>query len=54
VEMPKMDAKKLVEAMKHDKKIVGGRVRFVLPRAIGDVFVTNEVDLSLVEEVLGG
>jgi 3-dehydroquinate synthase len=54
VEIPKMDAKKLIESMKHDKKIVGGRVRFVLPRTIGDVFITDEVDLSLVKEVLGG
>lgn len=54
VEMPKMDAEKLLEAMQHDKKIVGGKVRFVLPRAIGDVFVTDEVDPSLVEEVLRG
>jgi len=54
VDMPKLDAEKLVEAMKHDKKIIGGRVKFVVPRAIGDVFVTDEVDLSLVGEVLGG
>ena len=54
VGMLRLDTKKLIAAMRHDKKIVGGKVRFVLPRAIGDVFVTNEVDLSLVKEVLGG
>lgn len=54
VEMPKMNTEKLMEAMQHDKKIVGGRVRFVLPRAIGDVFVTDEVDPPLVAEVLKG
>jgi len=54
IDMPQLDTKKLIAAMQHDKKIVGGKVRFVLPRAIGDVFVTNEVDLSLVKEVLGG
>ncbi|HEX79144.1 MAG TPA: 3-dehydroquinate synthase [Dehalococcoidia bacterium] len=54
VEIPEMDARKLIEAMQHDKKIIGGRVRFVLSRAIGDVFITDEVDLSLVKEVLGG
>jgi len=54
IDMLQLDTKKLIAAMQHDKKIVGGKVRFVLPRAIGDVFVTNEVDLSLVKEVLGG
>ncbi len=54
VDMPRLDTGKVIQAMKHDKKIVGGKVRFVLPRAIGDVFVTDEVSLSLVEEVLGG
>jgi len=54
VEMPQLDTEGVIQAMKHDKKIVGGKVRFVLPRAIGDVFVTDEVSLSLVEEVLGG
>ena len=54
VEMPWLDTGRVIQAMKHDKKIVGGKVRFVLPRAIGDVFVTDEVSLSLVEEVLGG
>ena len=54
VDMPEMDIGKLTAAMQHDKKIAGGRVRFVLPRVIGDVIVTDEVDPSLVAEVLGG
>ena len=52
MEIPKVEASKLVEAMYHDKKVVGGRIRFVLLRSIGEVFVTDEVSLSLVEEVL--
>lgn len=51
-EMPKLDIKGIIEAIKHDKKIVAGKVRFVLPKTIGDVIVTDEVSLSLVEEVL--
>jgi 3-dehydroquinate synthase len=50
--MPGLDSDKIIQAMKHDKKITGGKVRFVLPKAIGEVFITDEVDLSLVEEVL--
>ncbi len=51
-EMPRLDIEKIIQAMRHDKKIAGGKVRFALPRAIGDAFVTDEVSLSLVREVL--
>ena len=52
MKMPQLDIKKIMQAMKHDKKVLRGKVRFVLPRAIGDVFVTGEVNSDLVEEVL--
>jgi 3-dehydroquinate synthase len=52
--MPRLNSDKIIQAMKHDKKITGGKVRFVLPKAIGEVFITDEVDLSLIEEVLNG
>jgi 3-dehydroquinate synthase len=51
-QMPRLDSSKIIQAMKHDKKIAAGKVRFVLPKAIGEVFISDEVDLSLVEEVL--
>jgi len=51
-EMPTLESEKLIQAMEHDKKIVGGKVRFVLPRAIGEVFITDDVSLSLVRQVL--
>jgi 3-dehydroquinate synthase len=53
-EMPDLDNKKIIQAIRHDKKIIAGRIRFVLPKAIGNVFVTDEVSLSLLEEVLAG
>lgn len=46
--------KEMVEAIKHDKKIQSGKIRFVLPRAIGNVYITDKVDLPLVEKVLVG
>ena len=52
--MPRLDSDIIIQAMKHDKKITGGKVRFVLPKAIGEVFITDEVDLSLIEEILNG
>ena len=53
-EMPSLDIGEIIQTIKHDKKIVAGKVRFVLPKAIGDVFVTEEVNLALVKEVLAG
>ena len=38
--------------MSSDKKKKAGRLRFVLPRDIGDVFVTDDVDESTVLETL--
>jgi len=51
-ELPKLEAEKIIQAMKHDKKILRGKVRFILPKALGNVFITDEVSLSLVEQVL--
>ncbi len=53
-EMPELDLEQVVQAVRHDKKILEGKIRFVLPKAIGDVFITDEVSLSLVGEVLIG
>jgi len=54
LKMPELDTGKIIRAMKHDKKIAGGKVRFVLPKAIGEVFITDEVNMTLVEEVISG
>jgi 3-dehydroquinate synthetase len=35
-----------------DKKRVGGRLRFVVPRGVGDVVVVQDVPEHLVREVL--
>ena len=53
-EMPGLEAEAAVQAMRHDKKIHEGKLRFVLPRAIGDVFITDEVSPRLIERVLTG
>ena len=47
-------APEIIQAMKHDKKIAAGRIRFILPRRMGEAFLSDEVDLSLVEQVLTG
>jgi len=52
-EIPPIDRHRIIEAMTHDKKVTGGRIRFVLPRSIGDVIITSEVSPSLINKVLG-
>ncbi|MFC1892438.1 3-dehydroquinate synthase [Chloroflexota bacterium] len=53
-ESPVPDISGIIRAMAHDKKIRNGRIRFVLPKSIGKVFVTDEVTPALVEQVLVG
>ena len=51
-ELPSLQLEKLVQAMRHDKKILQGKIRFVLPKSIGTVFITAEVSQSILEEAL--
>jgi len=53
-EMPDLAVEKIIQAMKHDKKVRQDKIRFVLLKSIGNVFITDEVSPSLVEEVLTG
>lgn len=46
------DVDRLVKLLKSDKKVQDGRVRFILPKAIADVFITNEVTNDDVRPVL--
>ena len=53
-EMPDLKLDEIVKAMQHDKKVLRDKIRFVLLKSIGSAFITDEVSLSLVEQVLGG
>ncbi|MGR3511006.1 MAG: 3-dehydroquinate synthase [Sulfitobacter sp.] len=50
------DAQTLLALMGQDKKVVGGELRFILARGIGDAFVTGDVPkeavITLLEEAL--
>jgi 3-dehydroquinate synthase len=46
------DTREIMQAMKYDKKRAGGKIRFVLLKGIGEVFLNEEVNLTLVEEVV--
>jgi len=53
-EIPNLEVAKIIQAMKHDKKILKGKIRFILPKSIGNVFITDEVSPSLIEQALVG
>jgi 3-dehydroquinate synthase len=46
------DAARLVAHMGQDKKAEGGRLTFILARALGDAFVAKDVDAAAVHEFL--
>ena len=50
--IPSLPVKEMLQAMQHDKKIVLGKIKFVLPKTIGEVYITDEVSPALIEEVL--
>ena len=45
-----IEASRLVERLRGDKKTIGGRVHFVLPEKIGKVRVLSDIDTRLVVE----
>jgi len=54
VTMPALDMEAVMEAMRHDKKVKGDKIRFVLLKSIGNAFLSDGVDPALVREVLNG
>ncbi len=52
VKLPSLATEGLLRAMQHDKKILQGKLRFALLKSIGDVFITDEVSQSVIEQAL--
>jgi 3-dehydroquinate synthase len=48
----RFDAEKLVRHMGQDKKAEGGKLTFVLARALGDAFVAKDVDAKALRDFL--
>ena len=48
--LPSADA--LMDLMRQDKKVVGGRRRFILAKAIGDAFVCDDADEDAIRRML--
>ncbi|MBN1476708.1 3-dehydroquinate synthase [Candidatus Sumerlaeota bacterium] len=49
--IPSMPWPRLLDVMRSDKKVAGDRLRFVLPRCIGQVIIRDDVPLDVVERV---
>lgn len=49
-----MDLDAILDSLQTDKKVKAGRVRFVLPKEIGTVTVTDQVPSEVIREVLEG
>ncbi len=52
VEIPRLDRNRINQAMAQDKKVISGKMRFILPKKIGEVFIIDDVERKLVDEVL--
>ena len=50
--MPKLNMEAIIRAMKHDKKVLRDKIRFVLLESIGKAFIIDEVGTDLVEQVI--
>lgn len=50
---PELGLERYLGLMGHDKKVEGGRIRFVLLKRIGEAFVSGEVPRAALADVLG-
>jgi 3-dehydroquinate synthase len=53
-DLSREDKEKLLQLIKHDKKVLNDKVRFVLLKSIGNAFLSDAVDPGLIGEVLFG
>lgn len=47
-----LDLEKIIRTMKHDKKRADGKIKFILLKSMGEVFMCDEVSPLLVKQVL--
>jgi 3-dehydroquinate synthase len=50
--MPEIDINAIMEAITHDKKISGGKIRFILPLKIGRAAISDRVDTAMIAAAL--
>ena len=52
LEAPDLGVEKYLELMGHDKKVEGGRIKFILLRALGEAFICDQYDAHALQAVL--
>jgi 3-dehydroquinate synthase len=53
VAAPEFGLERYLDLMGHDKKVEGGRIRFILLKRIGEAFVSDEVPRAALADVVG-
>lgn len=48
----KLKPKKILEHIRYDKKIVNDKINFILLKSIGDAFISDEINLSNIKNIL--
>ncbi len=48
-----MDCATFMKHMQHDKKVKSGKIRFIIPKGIGHAVVTQDIDESMLKDILG-
>ena len=48
------EKEKLLDIIRHDKKVLDGKIRFVLLKSLGNAIISDKVDIGLIGEVLFG
>jgi 3-dehydroquinate synthase len=52
VKIPHLDVNKVIQAMQHDKKRIGGQMRFILFNGIGDALINDEIQPEMLVDLL--
>jgi len=50
---PTLDFNEIIASLQHDKKVKAGIVRFILPTAIGQVIISDDVTAEIIAQALG-
>jgi 3-dehydroquinate synthase len=53
-ELSNPDIKRIMEAVKQDKKIISGRIRFILVKSLGNAIILDKISLSDIERAMAG
>jgi len=53
-DVPQLDVEKIIDCMRHDKKAIDGRLRFILPDRLGHVEIVEDIDPTEIAAAIRG